>query len=417
MKTNGKIIGVFGVLLGAFTLAGCGGSGGTSSGITGGTGRAAVLLTDSPSEDYAHIWATIYHVELIPQTGSPVVLYDNAAGMQIDLRTLYDSSGQRFSFLGSAAIPAGIYTAINVTIAPTLQLFANGATTGTPTAVASSVAKDSAGNAVITDTFHSPKTLGATTNSLIVDFNLAHFIIRDSKVIPVVEDGGANGLNDPNRHNGSDYRGAVSNLTGTTPVLTFTLTTGGGVTSSAGTSATSSTVTVVTSASTAIYGAGMLANGANVAVSGTLDPTTQNLVATQIEICPNSTGGSAGPPDFTSPRASGAATALNETAGTFTLTVKNAHGFTPGQTTINVTTTTATQYFADGGVTDTEAAFFTALTATPAVEVVGTYDATSNTLTATTLKVMDHAMDGGWENGPHPFRNGINPGNWAHGRF
>ena len=281
-----KFIGVTGVLLCAFALSGCGGSGGSSSGVASGTGRAAVLLTDGPREDYAHIWATIYHVELIPQTGAPVVLYDNTAGTQIDLRTLYDSSGQRFSFLGSAAIPAGVYTAINVTIAPTLQLFANGATTGTAFPVDSSVTKNSAGNAVITDTFHSPKTLGATTSNLIVDFNLAHFIIRDSKVIPVVEDGGGNGLNDPNRHNKNDYRGVISNLTGTAPALTFTLTTGGATISSAGTSTTTSTVTVVTSASTAIYGPGVLTNGDRVAVSGTLDTTTQNLVATQIEICP-----------------------------------------------------------------------------------------------------------------------------------
>ena len=411
-----KTIGVIGVLLGAFALAGCGGSGGTA----GTTGRAAVLLTDSPRDDYAHIWATIYHVELVPQTGSPVALYDNAAGTQIDLRTLYDSSGQRFSFLGSAAIPAGTYTAINVTLAPTLQLFANGATTGTSVAVDSSVAKDSAGKAVITDTFHSPKTLGATTNSLIVDFNLAHFIIRNSKVVPVVEDGGATGLNDPDRHNGGDYRGVVSGLTGTAPVLTFTLTSGG-VTSSAGTTTTTtttSTVTVVTSASTAIYGAATLANGAQVAVTGTLDPTTQNLVATQIEVCPTVSAGSSGaPPDFTSPRASGSATALDATAGTFTLTVTDADGFTPGQTTVNVVTNSATQYYADGGVTETEAAFFTALATTPTAQVVGTYAAASNTLTATTLKVMNHAMDGGWENGPHPFRDGINQGNWGHGRF
>ena len=414
-----KSIGVIGVLFCAFGLSGCGGSGGSSSGIVSGTGRAAVLLTDSPREDYAHIWATIYHVELVPQTGSPVVLYDNAAGMQIDLRTLYDSTGQRFSFLGSAAIPAGVYTAINVTIAPTLQLFANGATTGTAYPVDSSVGRNSAGNAVITDTFHAPKTLGATTNNLIVDFNLAHFIIRDSKVVPVVEDGEGSGLNNPSRHNGNDYRGVVSALTGTAPVLTFTLTTGGNTISSAGTATTTSTVTVVTSASTAIYGAGTLANGASVAVSGTLDTTTQNLVATQIEVCPTAGSGSANgaPPDFTSPRASGSATVLNPAAGTFTLTVTDADGFTPGQTTLNVVTTSSTQYYADGGLTETETAFFTALAATPAVEAVGTYDAPSNTLTATTLKVTNHAMDGGWEGGPHPFRDGINQDNWRHGRF
>ena len=340
-----KSIATLGLVACAFALGGCGGSGGGSS--TGLATRAAVLITDGPREDFAHVWATIYHVAIVPQSGVPVVLYDNTAGTQIDLKTLRDSSGQRFSFLGSAALPAGTYTAITVTIGPTVQLFRNGVAAGSPLAVSTTLPLDSSGHPIVTDTFASPKTITSGTNNLVLDFNLAHFVVTASNVLPVIEDGSTSGIDDSTRHNDGDYRGTISNLTGTAPVLSFTLT------SSSGTA-----TTVVTTASTAIYGTGTLANGNMVAVTGTLDTTTQNLVATQIEVCTARAGGGT-PADLTGPRDSGTASALNATAGTFTLTTADADNFTLTATTVNVVTTAATLYYTDGGLTATQADFFT----------------------------------------------------------
>src|SRR5262245_55808559 len=124
-------------LFGALWLVGCGGGGGDNA-LSTGRGRVAVLLTASFRGGYAHGRATIYRVELIPQTGSPVVLFDDASGHQIDLKTLRDSSGERFSFLGSASIPEGTYAGINVTIGSTMQLFRNGVAVGDPLPVDSS---------------------------------------------------------------------------------------------------------------------------------------------------------------------------------------------------------------------------------------------------------------------------------------
>lgn len=393
-------VSILGLLAGVATLAGCGG-GSTSSVATNGTGRAAVLLTDSPREDYAHIWATIYHVELVPSSGSNVVLYDSAAGTQIDMKTLRDATGQRFSFLGSAAIPNGTYTGVRITIGSTMQLFQNGTAVGNPLPVDSSVPVDSSGKPIITVTFRSAKTLGTGTTNLIVDVDLAHFVIKNSKVIPAIVKGLETGINDATRHNDGDYQGTVRALSGTAPVLTFTLTKGD-----------STTVTVVTTASSAIYGYGTLANASIVEVNGTLDPTTQNLVATQIEICPSGSGGV--PSDISSPRAAGTASSLDATAGSFTLTISRSHGFTPSQTTLNVITSRSTNFVADGGLTITQAAYFAALAATPDTAVVGSYDSGTNTLTATTVKITNHALDGGWEHGQHGFREGIDEHNWGH---
>lgn len=399
-----KVLAVCG-MLGAISLVGCG-TGSSSLSGTRGVGKATVLITDGFREDFAHVWATIYHVELVPQTGTNnntnVVLYDNPNGIQIDLKTLRDSTGARFSFLGTNTIPAGTYTAITVTVGPTMQIFANGATTGTTVNVDTTLPKDTNGNPILTDTFKTPKTLGSgITHNLVVDFNLAHFVLRGSNVLPAIEDGDNSTVGDPSRHNPNEYVGTVSNLAGTSPTLTFTLTYANG-----------STANVTTTASTALYGA-TLANGSLVEVSGTLDTTTQNLVATQIEVRP----AGAPVPGVRAQVADGTASALNATAGTFTLAVTRACGFMPSQTSVNVVTTSSTTYRSDAGATLAQADFFTALATTSTVHVTGTYDSSTNTLTATNLRIFNPANDGGWEHDTHNFRPGANAGNWGNDAF
>ena len=368
----------------AFALAGCGGGSSTFVGGTSGTGtsRAAIFLTDSPREDYGHIWATIYHVELVPQTGAAVAVFDDPAGKMVDLRRLRDDSGGRFSFLA------------NATIGATIQVFRNGAAVGDPLPVDSSLTKDANGHPVASLTFNRPKTLGESTNTIVIDFDLAHFVVKASGILPVVRDGDPSGIANPERHNPDEYRGVVSSLSGTAPELTFTLTGRDG-----------HATTVVTNASTALYGTGTIANGAMVNVEGTLDATTQNLVATRLEVCP------VRPPAG----AFGTASNLDAAAGTFTLTIVRARGFTPGQTTVKIVTNASTVFHADSGDTQTPAEFFTALAATPTVHVDGVYDSATNTLTATRAKVMDAEQDGGGQHGPHAYRPGVDASNWGHG--
>lgn len=385
-------------LLGACLLVGCGGGGVSSlSGATGGS-RVAVLLTDSFREDYAHVWATIYRMELTSQSGSKVVLFDDSEGHQIDLKTLRDASGERFSFLGSATVPAGTYTGISVTVGPTMQLFRNGVAVGDPLPVDDSLPKDTSGNPILSLTFGTPKTVSSGTTNIVVDFDLARFIVRNSKVIPAIKEGTTNGLANFGRHNQGGYRGTVSSLTGTAPDLTFTLTRKDGT-----------TVSVTTSASTALYGTGTLADGVTVEVRGTLDTTTQALVATHLQVA-----GTGGP---RKPRVSGAASDLNATAGTFTVTVSGACVFTPSQTTVNIVTSETTAFRGDDGSTLTKADFFTALAATPNVLASGTYDSAANTLTADVVKIVDATQDGGWERGGNRFRKGTNQSNWGRGHF
>lgn len=381
--------------LAAVAVAGCSGGGGS----TGAT-RATVLLTDSPREDYAHVWATIYKVTLTPQDGSAAVtVFDNPSGALIDLRTLRDASGARYAFLSSADVPAGTYTGAVVTIAPKMQLIARGATAGADLAVDSAVPTDPAGNPVLSLTFKRAKTLGSGNTNVVIDFDLARFLVRSSGVLPVLGEGDGVGLRDHKRHEPGDHVGTISALAGTAPTLTFTLTTGNG-----------QTVPVATTAATALFGA-TLADGATVRVEGTLDTTTGILVATSVGVC-----GVGGPPAGAgAPRAVGTASALDATAGTFTLTIARAGGFTVAGKTVLVATTASTVYRGDPGAKLSASDFFAALATTPKVAVVGAYDATTSTLTATELRIVDAGKHGGWERERHEFRGPGGLAAWGNG--
>lgn len=369
-------------------LTGCGGKSGTST-TTGTSSRAAIYLTDNPREEFAHVWTTIYKVELVPQDGSAnVVVFDDPSGRQIDLKTLRDANGERYAFLSSAGVPEGTYTGASVTIGETLQLFKAGVAVGDPLTIDSSIARDASGHPVVTATFKKPKTLGSTNENVVVDFNLAKFIIKGTNILPALGEGEGNGLHNAERHEKDEYHGTVSGLTGTEPNLSFTLTRRKG-----------ETVVVTTTAATALFGDTTLVDGAIVDVTGTLDPETQTITATQVTTRDakntpkdESTGNCA-------PRVVGTASELNADAGTLTVTLDRAYGLAVQQTSVKVVFATGTKLRDDSGTTVTMADFFVALATTPEIAVEGTYDEATNTLTATQARVVDESKDGGWARG------------------
>lgn len=382
--------------LGALTLSvvGCSGSGASEESSS--RARTSIYVTDGPREDYAHVWATIYKVILTPQDGTAAVLaFESAEGVLIDLKTLRDASGERYAFLSSTSVPAGTYTGATVTIGSTMQLIKSGQSTGTDLAVDSSIATDASGHPAIPITFRSPKTLGEGTSSVVVDFNLAKFVVKASGVLPALAEGVGDGLNFPHRHESGEYRGTISGLSGTAPDLTFTLTTG-----------TGQVVTVTTSASTALYGA-TLTDGVTVSIDGTVDATTGVLAATRVGVC--GTGGPSA--DARMPNAGGTASNPDATAGTFTLTLERARCLTPDATTISVVTNASTVFRADDGSTTDSATFFTTLATTPNVRVEGSFDEATNTLTATDVRAFDPTSNAT----PHEFRGPRGRAGWGNG--
>ena len=96
-------------------LAGCGGGGGESASSPGTaqTGTVAVFVKDGPAEQFEHIWVTITQVELLPVSGSPVVIYENPSGCTIDI---LDHRDEDFLLKIHRSVPAGQYSKIRLRV-------------------------------------------------------------------------------------------------------------------------------------------------------------------------------------------------------------------------------------------------------------------------------------------------------------
>ena len=373
--------------VGALGFAGCGGGGGGSSPLSSApppsqtaSAVVGVFATDSFSEAYDHVWVTIHQVEVESSNGTAQTVFDDAQGKTIDLKTLRDATGQRFALLGAGKIDASTATGIKVTIDNSVLLFPAGASSGQATPVDDAVAHDGQGHAVLSFPLTAPRSLGSGHDDLVVDFDLADFTVSGGKVRPVVKEGAKAGLDDPSRHEREEYKGVLSQLSGASPAFTFTLTREG------------STISVVTDAQTTFFNADgtpnpKLAEGQTVAVRGLFDVPAQRLTASEVKIRP--AGGEQEPAEV-----EGVPGAVNAGAGTFTLTAHQVERLVPMQTTVNIVTGSSTVFRAKGGITLTAADFFAGLATAQAVEVEGTYDAASNTLTATRAKLENEAEGG-----------------------
>ncbi len=132
-------------------------------------------------------------------------------------------------------------------------------------------------------------------------------------------------------------------------------------------------------------------------MAGAFDPTTGNFDASAIKIRVGS--GSQEPA-----RAKGLVTASDATAGTLTLSIDEAEDFLPANTSLSVTTSSTTLFFASSGMSMTQAQFFAALTSTTHVEVGGTYSA--GAMAANFVRIEEGSNggsggggDGGGDNG------------------
>ncbi len=104
-------------------LTACGGGGSSSDGTTstaqGSTGTVAVMLTDSPVDDYDHIWIDIARAELLPENGgNPVVIYNPDQPVRFDLLSLRtEDEEDGGALLTMADVPVGVYGKIRLEIA------------------------------------------------------------------------------------------------------------------------------------------------------------------------------------------------------------------------------------------------------------------------------------------------------------
>jgi hypothetical protein len=127
-----------------------------------------------------------------------------------------------------------------------------------------------------------------------------------------------------------------------------------------------------------------LANNLFVEVNGTFDTVTGVLKATKIKIEDKSSGGQTNGRGI--PEVKGLVTAPSTATRSFTIAITESDDFVPTQSTVNVVVTDTTVFRAHRGVILTEAEYFATLGAVSIAEVKGTYNAATNTLTATLVK-------------------------------
>lgn len=375
----------------ALALAGCGGSGGSSSGgaspanVNGvfatNTSGAAPASSVKPKVNtfwtsYSHIWVTVKEVIFDGKSSGAVIAYNDPTGTQLDLHALRDGSGGLYSLLGTASLPNDSYTDVKIVLDKGITLIANGSTTAV--SANTTFAGLDAGGLTKTLTVNLGASGVTITKDFEIDFKVDQWTYdsgTDTVTTTNPGSGDGTGVGDPTRHQKDDFRGAVGNLTGTAPTQSFTLTRGDDQ---------NEAVTVNCSALTTIVnGDGSpnpaLANGQHVIVEGYFDTTARAIVASTITIRPATASGD----DPAIARGTGSAGSLTDTGGTFTLALTDVEGFIPGAAAINVTTSTTTQFFTGRGGPLDAATFYGGLASYARIVVAGTWTSGTSTLAAT----------------------------------
>lgn len=356
----------------AGVLVGCGGGG---SGIFGGLN---IFISDDLSTGYDQIWVTVHEVEIESAGGGHTTVFESADGVLVNLTTLNDGAA-RFVFLGNNSIDAGDYTGVRVTLAKDLTLVPTGSTNG-EAAVFDAAFDNGSGMTEVSFNFASSETF-AGVNNLVIDFDLSLWENVGGVVSPVVVEGDDTGVDNETRHEEDDYEGTVSALRGSAPNQTFTLSSGEG-----------HKIRVSTDADTVFFNedgshSPKLASGQRVEVSGVFDGLSDTVLARKIKL-------EDGSDDSDEVEVKGETFDFDEVGRSFDVAIREAEDFLPSDGVVHVTFSQETMFFDRSGAPMSMADMMALLTAGSLdVEVEGTYDDPSNTITAT--KIKKHHGEGG----------------------
>jgi hypothetical protein len=352
----------------AMLVAGCGGGGGG----TGGGTNVALFMTDDLNTGYDHVWVTVQAVSLEKVGGGFTTVFADSTGVAVDLRSLRDASGRRFKFLGCDDNLSGQYSSVLVTLDDDVVLYTTGSSTGLDRVFEGSVN----GEKVLSANFPA-QVFSEDNDDFVVDFDLSTWNENGSLVtdatIKVLSEEDEDELDDEDRHDKDDYEGIVSNLAGIAPDQSFTLTHDG------------RSVDVQLNAETEFdedddEGPLVLENGVKVEVEGYFDPVLNKLVASKIEVEDEDD-------DDDMPEVEGDAININTDLFKFDVDVDETDHFVPQGNPVHVVTTETTLFRQGDETWVTREVFFSQLSSGTELEVEGTYDPNTNTLTATKVKL------------------------------
>ncbi len=350
------------VLSMALALSGCGGGGG--GGSTSGSGEMGVFVTDSFNDQFSQVWVDLFKIEASTDGMNWVTLFasDDPNGTPIDIASLSSAA----QLLSTVTVPAANYTQVRVTLGDDVTLVpSNG---GPPQTVQVTGGTDIGnGERQITLVATTPVASGQLSN-LVVDFDLAAFQLVGGKLQPSIHQG-------DNSHFGpkqkfAELHGTVTNLTSSG----FDLTLRNG-----------HIVHVALTPDTVVFGehggqSMTLANGQQVEVRGTVDTTSHVVTADRI-IVDNDSDSDNGM-HFVGAR--GTVGTVDTTHSSFQLTLQDADHFAPNSGTITVVTDAHTVFHRGHH----HSASFADISTGETVEVVGTLDLSTMTLTAKRVEIQ-----------------------------
>ncbi len=354
------------LLVAALAIAvGCGG-GGASGGAGTPAGQHVGFFVTSNAGPFAHVWVNVKQVSLTSASGN-VTLLKSSAGKPVDLSSLNKAGKQLFAALGVGNIPQRSYSQVQVTVDNNVSVFPTGATHGTAGSFVGAT------GALKTITFPTNST---GTQPIIAKFDLSKWSMAGSQVTASAQDDSGSQV-DSTSQEPEDFEGSVSNLSGTAPTLAFDI------------SGDGNTTHVTTDATTTIANSDgspnpVLTNNSRVDIVGTLDSTTLILAASSIRI---HVGNSHQPNRLVG-------TVASATSDALVINISGCEGILPSNSTANIATTSTTTYLDGHGLSLTQAQFFTAAAVGTRIDAQGTYDQSSNTLTATTLSIRKEGEGG-----------------------
>ena len=344
-----------------YVAVGCGGSGNSEPTTTG-----PVFITDS-LDSHDHVWVVITKITLTTAAGGSVDAFNDSDGQTVDLKTLRDPAGERYAFFGK--VKSDTYTAVAITVDKDLVVFENGSSTG--------LLREFAGNngtsAVLALTFASPRPIGPTT-PFAIDFDLTNWTDNGVTVTgsPFLVEGSGVAIGNIDRHERGNLHGTVRNLTGTAPNQTFRLD-----------MSNTADVAIMTNSETIIGGVSSLSDGRRVRVRGAFSTSANAFIATSIY---------AEDEDET-PLLEGSVSDISVIDLSFVLDVEEAEFMLPMFTTVNVETNEATVFLNAQGQVALSTDFFLALVLGNRLEVKGSYNITTNVMTASRVEFADEESD------------------------
>ena len=339
--------------------------------------------TGFAATDYAHVFVTLHKVELVSADDQTFPIWASDAGRVVDLATLRDASGERVALLGGVPAPGvtgrKVYKRARITLGKSILFLKRGETSGKPTPVDDAVGRDDEGRPVITALLDRPRDLGNGKEDLIIAFDQAAFVFAQDRVTPALREG--RGVStQTSRQEGTLLTGIVSESSaggdGTDRV--FVVTPDGG--------ARNETQVVWLRSSAPFFRADgkpspALADGARVAVRGTLEGSTKRLLAGSVMLLPDDE--KAG--DVAT--ITGTATTVSADGGSLSVAVSDLRGVEPAYAQVTTMLGEGAVLRGESGLVETPEAFFATLKKPGAiVEVSGEYEPTTGVLVASRLR-------------------------------